>query len=69
MQGLEGVLITTDIAAKEMILVLNRENDGNIVLKELDDTHLLIRTEWVDRVQEEVARRFDQNYYVRPDDP
>ena len=62
-----GVLVTTDIPAKELIVFLNRENGGKIVLKELDDNHLLINPAYVDYVRAEVARLLDLNYYELPD--
>jgi hypothetical protein len=63
----KGVLVTTDIPAKELIVFLNRENGGKIVLKELDDNHLLINPAYVDYVKSEVARLLDQNYYELPE--
>jgi hypothetical protein len=63
----QGVLITTDIAAKQIIMFLNEKNEGKIIIRELDETHLLIHAEWVNDVKEAVNRIFDQNYYERQD--
>lgn len=61
----EGVLITTDIATKQLILFLNDQNGKNIVLKDLDDKHILIHPKFKDYIRTEVDRLYDQNTYQR----
>eukprot|EP00601_Ochromonadales_sp_CCMP2298_P023902 CAMPEP_0173292438 /NCGR_PEP_ID=MMETSP1143-20121109/12731_1 /TAXON_ID=483371 /ORGANISM="non described non described, Strain CCMP2298" /LENGTH=74 /DNA_ID=CAMNT_0014231831 /DNA_START=214 /DNA_END=435 /DNA_ORIENTATION=- len=60
-----GLLITTDIPTKQLILFLNDENNDEIVILDLDDTHVLIRPEFLDYVTAEVQRLFDQNTFER----
>ncbi len=62
-----GILITTDIPTKHLILFLDKENNRNIVIKDLDDHHLLINPAYRDFVREEVERLYNQNTYERKD--
>lgn len=60
-----GLLIKTDVPTKQLIIHLNELNDGVIVLKDLDDEHLLIRPDYRDFVLSEVEKLFNQNTYER----
>jgi len=69
--AIRGTLVSTDVPAKIMI---GRINDARkessrpaIILKDLDDTHVLIESTEQERVRDEVERLFDQqNIYTLP---
>lgn len=63
MQKVEGSLITTDVATKQLILYINKENKDKIVLQDLDDTHVLIDSRYETYLKEEVARLLERNMY------
>ena len=58
-----GSLITTDIPTKQLLLYINRENGNRIILKDLDDTHVLVDPRFVQYLKEEVARLLERNMY------
>lgn len=66
------IVFCRDVATKQLILFLDRENQrsqgqgkGRIVLKDLDDKHVLIDAAYVSYVKKEVERLYDQNTYDR----
>lgn len=65
MQGgtVEGSLISCDVPTKQLIVYINRENQDRIILRDLDDTHVLIDSRYVSYLQEEVARLLERNMY------
>lgn len=65
MQGgsVEGSLISCDVPTKQLIVYINRENQDRIILRDLDDTHVLIDSRYVDYLKEEVARLLERNMY------
>lgn len=60
-----GVLVTTDIPTKQLIMWLDQENDSRIVIKDLDDKHVLIDARYVDFVRSECDRLHEQNVFER----
>lgn len=63
----KGLLITTDIQAKQLILFLNEEYEGKIVVKDLDDTHVLISPAYLTLVQTAVKQMQEENVFKRKD--
>lgn len=62
-----GTLLTTDIPTKQLIMYLDRENDNNIILQDLDDTHVFVNSQYVDYVKENVAALLETNMFERRD--
>ena len=60
-----GTLITTDIPTKQLIVFLNQENGGCIIVKDLDDKHVLIDSRYVDYVKAECERLHESNVFER----
>ena len=58
-----GTLITTDIPTKQLIVYINKENRDKIILKDLDDTHVLVDSRYVQYLRDEVARLLERNMY------
>jgi len=58
-----GSLITTDIPTKQLILFINKDNGGRLVLQDLDDTHVLVDSRYVQFLKDEVARLLEKNMY------
>jgi len=49
MRAIKGVLLTCDAAVKQILLTLN--NTERFVVDDLDDTHVMISPDKVDRVR------------------
>ena len=62
-----GTLLTTDIPTKQLIMYLNRENDNNIIIQDLDDTHVFVNSQYVEYVKENVAALLETNMFERRD--
>jgi len=64
----KGVLVQCDIPTKVYILHLNSQRAANdkIVIRELDDTNLLIYAKQVDLVKEELKKHNDSHIYQPP---
>jgi|SaaInlStandDraft_7_1057024.scaffolds.fasta_scaffold769395_1 TFIIH basal transcription factor complex TTD-A subunit len=62
-----GTLLETDIPTKELILYLDQENDNNIIIEDIDDTHLFINSQYVDYCKERVAELLEQNIFEKSD--
>ena len=62
-----GTLLTTDIPTKQLIMYLDRENDNNIIIQDLDDTHVFVNSQYVDYVKENVAALLETNMFERRD--
>lgn len=63
-----GFLIKTDIPTKVLIMFIHNSNVNkgiNIVLKELDDCHVLIDTRYRDFLSEQLEILFNRNTYER----
>jgi len=60
-----GILLTTDVPTKQLIVFIDNENDNKIILKDLDDTHLIIKSDYLDYVQNECERLHEQNVFER----
>ena len=55
----------SDVPTKQLIVFLDNENENKIILKDLDDTHVVIRSAYVNYVQEECERLHEQNVFER----
>lgn len=63
MSEVEGVLVTCDVPVHELILHISKNSDdGEFVLDTLDDTHLFVRKDAVEKIQEAVASLMDNNF-------
>jgi hypothetical protein len=60
-----GTLITTDVPTKQLIVFLNQENGDRIIVKDLDDKHVLIDSRYVDYVRTECERLHESNVFER----
>lgn len=55
----EGVLVTCDPAVKQILLQLD-END-RFIIQDLDDTHLLVSADAVDRLKADLEMELEKN--------
>ncbi len=62
-----GTLLTTDIPTKQLILFLNRENNNQIIIEDLDDTHVFVHSNKVEYVKECVAQLLETNIFEKRD--
>lgn len=62
-----GTLLETDIPTKQLIMYLDRENDNNIIIEDVDDTHVFINSQYVDHVKESVAHLLEINIFEKKD--
>ena len=62
-----GVLLETDIPTKQLIVYLDKENDHNIIIEDVDDEHVFINSQYVDYVKENVAKLLEINFFERKD--
>ncbi|GAA5859000.1 hypothetical protein JCM8547_003962 [Rhodosporidiobolus lusitaniae] len=60
-----GALVTCDPAVKQILLQLD-ENAGRhrFIIADLDETHLLIKPESVDRVRESLEAELEKNFFL-----
>ena len=63
----EGIFITTDIPTKQLILFLDKANDNNIIIQDLDDTHCFINSQFIEYVKDSVAALLETNMFKRED--
>jgi TFIIH basal transcription factor complex TTD-A subunit len=66
--AVHGVMITADVPIKQYILHLNdiAPAESKFVITDLDDTHVLVQPEHVERVRGEIARYQQSTQYVAP---
>ncbi|GAA6064085.1 hypothetical protein JCM10212_003443 [Sporobolomyces blumeae] len=64
-----GTLITCDPAVKQILLQLDENNSfGRFIIADLDDTHLLIQGDHLDRVQHELELELEKNHFAQGGD-
>ncbi|GAA5940662.1 TFIIH complex subunit TFB5 [Sporobolomyces koalae] len=64
-----GVLITCDPAVKQILLQLDESGAvGRFIIADLDDTHLLIANDYVDKVQDELEIELEKNHFAQGGD-
>ena len=56
--------IYRDATTKQTILYINEMNQNRFVIKDLDETHVLIQPEWVQFVKDELDRILEKNVYT-----
>jgi len=61
MRAVKGVLLTCDIAVKQILLAKNQEQ--NFMIEDLDDYHVLIKPEEEDRVRRMLDTELEKNTY------
>eukprot|EP00877_Chromochloris_zofingiensis_P007612 jgi/Chrzof1/3103/Cz12g12040.t1 len=64
----QGALIECDTPAREYLISLNSKQTHNnkFILKELDDTHLWVKTDKVDYIKQAVKDFNNSNVYTPP---
>ena len=62
-EATRGVFITCDIPIKEFLLHLNRQEDGKIVLEDLDDTHLFVTEESIPFIRQKLDELYNENQF------
>jgi hypothetical protein len=61
----QGVLITTDIPTKQIIMFLNEQHNRQLVIKDLDDKNVLVRPQYKELILREVENIYNKNTYER----
>lgn len=56
--------IYRDVITKQTILHLNNLNNKMLILKDLDDTHLLVDPEWVQFIEDETFAILEKNLWT-----
>ncbi|KAI5477513.1 TFIIH basal transcription factor complex TTD-A subunit [Pseudohyphozyma bogoriensis] len=60
----KGTLVTCDPAVKQILLQLEETGKEQFIIQELDDTHLLVKADSMDRVGRELELELEKNNYV-----
>jgi TFIIH basal transcription factor complex TTD-A subunit len=59
----------SDPAVKQILLQLDESSSiGRFIISDLDDTHLLIAPDYVDKVQEELELELEKNHFAQGGD-
>ncbi|RSH87609.1 uncharacterized protein EHS24_000121 [Apiotrichum porosum] len=60
-----GTLITCDSAAKQILIHLDAQRDGpqKFIIRDVDDTHVLIKSIYVDMVRTSLQEELEKNTY------
>jgi len=61
MKATRGVLLTCDVAVKQILLV--KDQQQHFIMEDLDDYHLLIKSEEEDRVRRMLDTELEKNTY------
>jgi len=61
MRAIKGVLLTCDVAVKQILLAKNQEQ--HFIIEDLDDYHLLIKPEEEERVRRMLDTELEKNTY------
>ncbi len=62
--GIVCSLLTIDTSTALVIKMMNDMQDEPFIIRELDDTHLLVDPEKVDWIKESVAAFFEENVWT-----
>ncbi|WWC65094.1 uncharacterized protein I303_107708 [Kwoniella dejecticola CBS 10117] len=62
-----GVLVTCDSAAKQILLHLDSSRDGpyKFMIRDVDETHMIIKREYVEEIKELLQDELEKNTYVQ----
>jgi len=52
-----------DVITKQTIIHLHNQNNKKLIIKDLDDTHLLVDPEWVEFIKEATFNILEKNLY------
>ena len=63
--GIVGSLLTVDTSTALVIKMMNDMDEEPFILREIDDTHLLVDPNKVDWIKESVAAFFEENVWTR----
>ncbi|KAJ3049308.1 General transcription factor IIH subunit 5 [Rhizophlyctis rosea] len=68
-RAITGALIECDPAVRQILIDLDNQAppDEKFIIKKLDDTHLLIKSQFVDSVKEQLEDILEENTYRAPD--
>ncbi|ELR23285.1 RNA polymerase II transcription factor B subunit 5, putative [Acanthamoeba castellanii str. Neff] len=58
----KGVLVTCDATMKQFLLFLDKEH--HFIIKDLDETHLLVDAAKATLIQEKMNEMYEENTYV-----
>ena len=61
----KGVLVTCDIPTMQVIKFLDRQDGGHLIIKELDDTHVLIQKTFLAMIHQKMEELHRDNHYER----
>lgn len=62
-----GTLLTCDVPTRQFLIWLNKQTKGEaFIIRELDDTHLLVKDNYVDFVVQQVKAFNNKNVYTPP---
>ncbi|WVR08579.1 hypothetical protein IAU60_005634 [Kwoniella sp. DSM 27419] len=62
-----GVLVTCDSAAKQILLHLDSQREGprKFLVRDIDETHVMIKREYVEEIKELLQDELEKNTYVQ----
>ncbi|WVQ63279.1 hypothetical protein V866_005488 [Kwoniella sp. B9012] len=62
-----GVLVTCDSAAKQILLHLDSMRDGpyKFMIRDVDETHIMIKREYVEEIKELLQDELEKNTYIQ----
>ncbi|KIO31291.1 hypothetical protein M407DRAFT_19668 [Tulasnella calospora MUT 4182] len=61
MRAIKGVLLTCDSAVKQILLTLNEKEA--FIVEDLDETHVIIAPDKVERVRQALASELEKNAF------
>ncbi|WVQ85897.1 hypothetical protein IAT38_008065 [Cryptococcus sp. DSM 104549] len=63
----QGVLVTCDSAAKQILLHIDsmREGPGRFVIRDIDETRLLVKKEHVEEIKVALQDELEKNTYIQ----
>jgi len=62
-----GVLVTCDSAAKQILLHIDsgREGPSKFILRDVDDTHVLVKKDYLEEINELLQDELEKNTYIQ----
>ena len=64
MSGKKGVLIECDVPTMQVIKFLNKQEQGNVIIRELDDTHVFVHKSFMPHILEKVEELQRKTHYT-----
>jgi hypothetical protein len=59
----KGILITCDIPTMQVIKFLDNQENGDLIIEHLDETHVFVQPMFMDKINQEVERLQKKNHY------